>query len=348
MKKILLAIPFFFIFVIFSGCDRDQIIIPVNPPNTSEGVYILSEGLNPGQGMLSFYNITLDSFYTNLMSVPLIYPDGLYIEGNDLYVIEQGNFGSAGNIFHCDTNGNIRNSRSVGTNPFSMTIANNKIYITNGPASNVSVLNRSDLSLITNIEVGFYPQEIITIGNKVFVCNTGFFMGPNDSTVTVIDALSDNVTATITVRRSPSSLAITNDNKLLIGCPGPGINPQGIIYKFDPDNYAKLDSFVIINGFDKDISVDTESNFAYFISGNNSIVRLDLNSKANLIFIPNANPASTFFYGYKYDSKNRNHYIADAATFTINGRIMIFNSNGSLQKTFQTGIAPRRIALKLN
>jgi YVTN family beta-propeller protein len=331
-----------------TGCDRDTIIIPEIPVNTSEGAYVLSEGLIPGSGILSFYNVTVDSFYNNIMNAPLIYPDGLFISGNDLFVVEQGNFGSSGNIFLCDTNGNINNSASAGTNPYSLTIANNKIYLTNGPAGSVSVLNKVDFSFVTNISVGLYPQEKISIGNKIFVCNTGLFAGPKDSTVSVIDALTDQVIFTIRVRYDPSSLEITNDGKLLVSCPGPGINPQGIIYKIDPDNYNKLDSFIISDGVDKDLSVDNESNFVYFISGNNNIVRLDLVSKANGMFIPNSNPASVFYYGYKYASKNRKHYLADASSFVVNGKLLVYNGSGNLEKSFTTGLAPRRIALKLN
>ena len=149
-----------------------------------------------------------------------LFPDGLIFHENHLYVTEQGNFGGSGKIYKLDTLGNVLNSTTVGTNPYSLTISNNKIYITNGPASNVSVLNLSDLSLVTTISVGVYPQEILAINNKVFVANNSLFGGASDSTVSIINAETDLVEHTIIVTKDPSSLAFSNNGFLLIGCPG--------------------------------------------------------------------------------------------------------------------------------
>ena len=334
--------------LLFSSCTRDEIIIP--EPHvvlTTNGAYILSEGgVNPGSSKLSFYSIAKDSFYINIFSSSILglFPSGLIFINNNLFLTEQGNFGSAGKIYKLDTSGTTLLSQVIGTNPYSLAAANNKIYITNGPAGNVSVVDMNSLSLVKNIIVGVYPQEIIAIGSKVFVCNTSLYGGAQDSTVSVIDANSDNVVKTIIVQKDPSSLAITNDNKLLVGCPG----QFGFVYLIDPDTYNKVDSFLSFDGFWKDIAVDSKSDDIFFISNSNNITKINLVSRVSFSIITNPNPSSTLFYGYNYESVNKKHYVCDAKNFTVTGSLNIYNEIGALERIDATGIAPRRIVFKID
>jgi len=351
MKKIFKFLVLILCITYLSGCNRDEIVNPPIDVNALVGAYILSEGGSAvGSSKLSFYNLVSDNFSENIFTPGALglFPDGLINDNGQLFLTEQGNFGSAGKIYKLDSNGLVKDFQSVGTNPYSIASANGKLYLTNGPANNVSVVDKNSLNIITTVNVGLYPQEIISIGNKVFVCNTSVFAGGTDSTVSVIDASSDQVIATIKVRKKPSSLAVTNDEKLLVGCPGSAAT--GIIYKLDPGNYSKLDSFVINNppasGFDKDIAVDRNNNTIYFISFFNNIAKYDMVTRAQSVFINNFNTSDNFYYGYNYDSKNRKHYIANAKNFLVNGSIIVYDANGNITRTYTTGIAPRRIVIK--
>ena len=61
--------------------------------------------------------------------------------------------------------------------------------------------------------------------------------------------------------------------------------------------------------------------------------------------IINANTGSTF-YGYGFDSDDKKHYVLDAKNFTVDGSLYIYDINNSLQRTFATGINPRRVVFK--
>lgn len=334
-----------------SGCNRDEIITPPATVNSSKGAYVLCEGgFNPGTSKLSFYNRTTDSFYISIFNPGNLglSPDGMILNENNLYITEQGNFGSAGKIYKTDTNGTVISSSDVGTNPYSLAISNNKIYITNGPANNVSVIDKNSFAPITTIGTGIYPQEIISIGNKVFVCNTSVFSGTTDSTVTVIDAAIDQVVATIIVRKSPSALAVTTDGKLLVGCPG---NAAGAaVFKIDPNTYNKLDSFTNLGyGFCKDISVMASDKFCY-ISGDiyaeGGIVTYNMNSRTSALTI--SQPATGLNYSLAYDSDAGYIYVGYVPGFTVSGKLIVYNTGG-VQKnefTITNGIAPRRIVVK--
>lgn len=345
-----LVLFIFIMTLVNTGC-RDEIVIPPVAGVSAEGAYVLSEGgFSAGAGKLSFYNLTAGTFAQNIFHPAALglFPDGLAINNSNLYLTEQGNTGAAGKIYKLDSTGLVLTSASVGTNPYSLTITNNKVYLTNGPSGNVSVIKLSDFSNVTTVTVGVYPQEILAVGTKVFVCNTSIFGGATDSTISVIDAESDQVTATIKVRQTPSSLAVTTDGKLLAGCPGDASN--GIIYKIDPVSYQKLDSFIISNGFaigfSGDIAVDKNSSDIYFISYSNNITKLNLSTKTASVFIPNTNTATNYFYGYNFDSKNRKHYLANAGNFTAEGILQIYDALGNNTGNFTAGLFPRRIVIK--
>lgn len=334
--------------IFIQGCYRDEILTPLVPSNQGHklGVYVLSEGsVSSNQSALSFlsfangdfnYNITFPSYLGN-------FPDGLTEYGSSIYVTERGNNGGPGKIYKLDTNGIISASNSIGVNPYSVAGNNGKAYCTNGPDSSVSVIDLNTLAEIKRIKVGLYPQEILALNNRVFVANTKITSGGIDSTVSVINTVTDLQIVRFKVNISPSSLAISKDGFLLVGTSGNG----GMIYKYNPETFIKVDSFYVNSFSVKDINVDYNSNNVYFISNNNSIVQLDVSSKAFTTIITStvANPLS-YVNGYAFDVKNRKHYLADAKDFNSNGYLYKYNSASRIESGYQTGIAPRRILIR--
>lgn len=306
-------------------------------------VYVLSEGgASAGTSTLSMLDAQSNEFTQSIFNPGNIglFPDGLVSFEGNIYITEQGNFGGSGKIYELDSTGTVLKSAVVGTNPYSLAIANNKIYVTNGPAGNVSVLNLNDFSFVKNIKVGAYPQEIISKNNFVFVANNSVWGGASDSTVSVIAADLDSVISTIVVKLNPSSLAISNDDFLLIGCPGN--DSSAVIYKVDLISFAKVDSFSIPGfGFGKDISVDKNSDVIYFKGSTNDIIGLNLLS-GDVNRVVDAQGV-TFTYGYGYDYSNGVHYLLDAKDFSANGSLITYGSDGALLHTYETGIAPRRL-----
>lgn len=324
------------------------LVISLNAQQLSK-VYILSEGgFSAGTSALSLYNNQSNTFTQNIFSPGNLglYPDGLvYYEGN-LYLTEQGSFGGSGKIYKLDTLGTVISSATIESNPYSLAIANNKIYITIGPSSRVTVLNLSDFSFIKNITVGAYPQEILAYNNKVFVANTSVWGGDSDSTVSVIDPSVDLVVATITVKKDPASLAISNDGHLLIGCPGDDV--EGKIFKVDASTYQIVKSYSISQyGFNKDISVEKESDNIFFISSLNDIVKYNLTNGNASVVLSSVYP-NNFYNGYAYDYSTKKHFVLDAKNFAVNGSLTILDSAYSVLGTYQLSIAPRRILFKYN
>jgi len=347
MKKLTMfpVLVFVLVFTLFqfNGCGEETMIPPLYYTVTN-GAYILSEGTNPSNSKLSFYSVDKDTFYQSIYSGSLAFPDGLVFYESDLYLVEQGpTFGGQGKLNQLDSNGGLKfSSIPFGSSPYSIAIAGQRAYITNGPSGSVSVLELSGLTYVQDITVGAYPQEILFTFGKVFVCNTSAFGGNADSTISVIDPNSNTVTQSIILRKDPTSIIrvqINNRVVLYAGCQGGG----GIIYEIDPGTNNKLDSFMLPNGFDKDMSFS--NNYIYFISGSNNIDRLDPIDRSVTTIITNPG-GSSYFYGYGYDDINMRHYVLDAKNFTVDGSLYIYLQNGTLEKTFTTGVGPRRVVFK--
>ncbi|MDZ7624591.1 MAG: T9SS type A sorting domain-containing protein [Ignavibacteriaceae bacterium] len=312
-------------------------------------VYALSEGgFSAGSSKLSVLDVQTNNFTQSIFSPGNIglYPDGLIFHENYLYLTEQGNYLSSGKIYKLDTLGNVINSAVVGTNPYSLTIANSKIYLTNGPASNVTILNLNDFSFIKNVSVGVYPQEIISFNDKIFVANNSLFGGASDSTVSVIDPVLDSVVATIIVKKDPSSFAVSNDNFLFVGCPGD--ENSGKVFKINPVSLEIVESISIpAYGVGKDISVDKNSNDIFLIGYTNDIVKYNLVTQNSSLILSSVFP-NNYYYGYGFDYTKKRHYVLDAKNFTVEGSMLIVDSTSTILSNYATGIAPRRLLFKYN
>ena len=332
MKNTLYLI-LFVLSLLFVSCSSDNAVNPVI--TTSNGVFLLSEGsFSAGSSKLSYYDFSKDSFYVNVVNPYNLgaYPDGMIKHNGSLFITEQGNFGSAGKIYRADLNATILSQQSIGTNPYSLCSSNNKIYVTNGPSSKVLVIDPVSLNVLKEILVGAYPQEIMSYNSKVFVCNTSAYGGASDSTVSVIDAGTDAVVNTLKVDKDPSSLVITNNNKLLVS----SWSASGKIYVFETVTFTLVDSLFSPYGFSKDFSADKNSNDVYFIGYDGDIVKLSMDTKqfSKIISKPAVN---SFIYGYVFDYMSGKHFLADAKDFMSSGSMYIYSANGNLLKqTWQT------------
>ncbi|HRE42031.1 MAG TPA: T9SS type A sorting domain-containing protein [Ignavibacteria bacterium] len=332
IKKFLLV----FISLFLSGTSSAQI----------SKAYVLCEGgFSSNSSRLGMYNILQNNYNGNIFTPGNLglYPDGLIYHQNYLYLLEQGGFGGEGKIHKLDTNGTVVMSRSFGVNPYSLAISNGKIYTTNGSSRKVIVLDLNSFNTVKEITVGVYPQEIVSVGNRVIVANNSLFGGDQDSSISVIDCQNDSAISRVFFRTEVSSLAISNDGKVFIGCSG----DKGRIYKFDPVSLQRLDSFQLSSGFEDDLTADRNSNDVYYINYFNGISKLNLISKQVTDIINNPDPANVYFYGYNYDYSMNKHYVADAKSFVVNGALRIYNSAGVQENSFATGIAPRRIVFNV-
>jgi YVTN family beta-propeller protein len=308
-------------------------------------IYILSEGgFSTGTSRLDRYETSSQTYHSNVFQNGSLglYPDGLLVHGETLYITEQGGFGGTGTIYLADTLGVVQAAADAGINPYMLALHSDKLYITNGPAGLVTVLNAADLSPVTGIGVGVFPQEIVAHGDYVYVANNSLWGGDNDYTVSVIDPATDQVINSVYVGLNPSAIAPLPDGSVLVGVPW--TDSGGKIYRIEPGSFAKTDSFATTDvGFDRDIFVDPDSDHIYFLDAQNGISVLDY---ATGEISKHFQPQGTIYaYGYFYDPLSNRHYIADAKDFAQAGEWRVYDDTGAFLFSHNTAIAPKRMAI---
>src|SRR5690606_7340609 len=115
-----------------------------------------------------------------------------------------------------------------------------KGYVTDWVSNTVAVVNLNSFSITKNIPAGNGPEKMLQIGNQLFVVNSGGF--GIDSTVTVINTVTDAVDTTIVVCHNPNSLQLDGNGDLWTLCGGindwnnPNNNTAGQLVKLQTSN----------------------------------------------------------------------------------------------------------------
>lgn len=155
--------------------------------------------------------------------------------------------------------------------PRFMTVANNKVYVTNWGTTQayVSVYNLSNYDFIKKINIGNGPERIIESNGKLYVSHKGGF-GSNN-VISVIDIATDAVEE-ITVKDTPDEMFIDNNGLLVILCEGKaawtGDETLASIERINMSNNTIQSEITFPNGEHPSLMV-LENNTIYYAVGNN-------------------------------------------------------------------------------
>jgi YVTN family beta-propeller protein len=207
MKKPLLALLSAAVLV---GCNPDRETGPSIPG--SPGVFILSEGqFGKGDGTVSAFGtsskaLLVDAFGTINRNAPLgdVVQDMGVVNGrgyicvnasNKVEVVDAGNFKSISTIR------NIRQPRYfASTSAARGYVTSWRGPYTNYQAGKVMVLDLYSGTVIDSITVGRNPEQLVAFNGMLYVPNS------YDNTVSIIDAATNKVTATVTVGDGPRTV----------------------------------------------------------------------------------------------------------------------------------------------
>lgn len=210
MRNLIRIISCFFLMTLLYNCAQDNYILDeeeegVTNPDGSDikGFYLLNEGnMGSNSATIDFMDLSLG-----------VYRKNIYASANPTMVKELGDVGNDikvyGNKLYAMINVSnfievmdLKTAKHIGTIPLEngryMTFANGRVYATSyaGPATmdpsaplgKVVEIDTINLSIIRQETVGYQPEELEIVGNKLFVANSGGYKAPNyDKTISVID-----------------------------------------------------------------------------------------------------------------------------------------------------------------
>lgn len=204
-------------------------------------------------------------------------------------------------------------------------------------------VDTASLQVVDSVLVGYQPEEIAIIGDRLFVANSGGYRVPNyDNTVSVIDLPTFTLRDTIEVginlhrlRHYGGSLYLTSRGDYYDTPPN--------FYRLSPDTYRVDTLDIPVSEFDiKDSVLYYYTTSWSYLTNSNTIDygKLDLVSGVRSGFSSPATSQISIPYGIRVDPGHDILYLTDAKTYVIPGTVYALSLDGTLLWSTTTGDIP--------
>ena len=372
MKKLIYLL---FTMLLFTACrEDDEIFIPesinVSSPEFTSitGFYLLNEGnMGSNKSTLDYYDYTTGVFTRNIYGyanpdVPKEMGDvgnDIAIYGNRLYAvincsnkIEVMDVATAKRIGQID----IPNCRYI---KFHKGYA----YITSyaGPVEinpdyqqigYVAKVDTASLEVVDRCLVGYQPDGIEIMGDKIYVANSGGYIVPNyENTVSVIDIKSFEEIERIDVAVNLHYVMADNHGCLWISSRGDYYDIPSRLYCYDVRKKRMVTSLDVPVS---DMCIQGDSIYAVSAGWSNvtssynvtySIVDVNLKAKVTDNFITDGTDVKIKMpYGIAVNPITKEIYVTDAKNYVNPGTLYCFDKDGILKWSVRTGDIPAHFA----
>ncbi|MDR1877594.1 MAG: YncE family protein [Flavobacteriaceae bacterium] len=336
----------------------DDIITP--EPGASRGLYILSEGgWGRNEASLTYYDYDSGN-YTNDYFGWVNPNEGVLGDvGNDINIYGSKMYAVINNSNYVEVM-EAKTAKHLGKiqipNCRSVTFDKGYAYVSSfagTPQSNNSQLgtivkiDTTNLSIVNNVSVGYQPEEMTVVNDKLYVANSGGYTPESyDTTVSVIDLSSFQEVKKIDVGANLWKIKADKNNNIWVTSRGNYNDIKPFISIIDPNTDTVIKTITAtITGFDF-----YENNLYYYgtdyDSANktvNSYGIIDINTQNKISsHIMNENTESQIVvpYGIIINPDNGDIFIADARDYQISGKIFCINKNGILKWVRNAGVSP--------
>lgn len=225
-----------------------------------------------------------------------------------------------------------------------------KGYISNGSVEGeLLIFNPANASITGSISVGLGPEQVVSNGQYVFVANSGGWS--TDNTVSVINPLSDQVVATVTVGDRPVALQVDAQNNVWVLCKGEVIydanwneigHTDAELIRIDGSQHAVSAQFTIgVSGDHPEFMASNADRTKLHIV-NGALVTADVN--LGTIYagpIENGN-----FRAVGVNSATGEIYLSSTTDFITNDQVFVYGPQGNLRRTLNVGIAVRSMTFR--
>ena len=335
---------------VMQGCKKDdpKLVAATAGGAYDSGVFVACEGpFGSGTGTVSFYNRTTGAVSNDIFQSANTFPLGNVVQSVNIYngkgyvvvnnagkieVVTANDFKSVGSI------------TGLNSPRYFLGITSAKGYVSEWGTTGgtVRVINLSNNSISSTINVGNGAENMVMVNNNVYVACSGGFV--NDSIVTVINSTTDAVVTTINVGPNPGDIKVDANGKIWVLCGGQwngsftSLDKTGKLVRINPSNNTVEQTFTFSStlSMPSNLAINSAKNkLFYTYQGkiyNHDITALNLSSMGLV---------DRSFYGLGFDPVNDYLYAADAGNFSSNGKVVRYNgSTGSKVDSFAVGIIP--------
>lgn len=382
MKRILYYIlPLLMI----SACRQDVMIVPMEKTDTggktvkSEiiGMYLLNEG-NMGSN-----KSTLDYLDLSGSDSTVHYYRNIYSERNPNTVMSLGDVGNDCQIYGSRLWLVINCSNKVEVARASDAIRTGKVDIpncryvsfkdqyayvssyvgsvysgSNSPLGSVYKVDTLTLQKVDSCSVGYQPEEIAIIGNKLYVANSGGYQGMTgqgyESTISVIDLESMQEVDKVEVAPNLHHLKADKYNQLWVTARGNYMDEESSIWWLEPDANGKMKIGGHIDQPVSDLCIVGDSLYFYGsqwseVTMTNTVTYGIINVRTHQIVSNQLSDAPEISkirmpYGIIVNPIHRDFYLMDAKNYVSSGELLHFLPDGTFDWKVKTGDIPAHAA----
>ena len=361
--------------VLCTGCRTDE---PITPPEEEQkgdttqteiiGFYLLNEGnMGSNKATLDYYDYRTATYRRNIYAeanpdVPKELGDvgnDLQIYGGRLYaVINCSNKVEVLDVGTCRRIGqvDIPNCRYIAFD-------GQYAYVTSyaGPVSldashaqigYVARFDTATLQIDATCIVGYQPDELAVVGNKLYVANSGGYMMPDyDSTLSVIDLTTFREIKRITVAKNLHRVRADKYGQLWVSSRGDYYDTPAKLYCI---NTASDEVTASLNVAASDLDIVGDSLYACatawdYIEMDDKISYSIINVRTREVVCDNFITDGTEQqidkpYGIKVNPVTREIFVTDAKNYVYPGALHCYSPDGVRKWSVQTGDIPAHMA----
>lgn len=333
------------------SCKKKNVEEPDVPNHLKSGILVLNEGLfNQNNSTLGWYNLSDDTYSTNFFEQKT--NRSLGDTGNDMkryggkiYVIV--NVSSTVEILDAFSGASLKQiqmvSNGVSKQPRYITFHGSKAYISCYDGF-VDVLDTTSLAILQRIPVGANPEELTVSNGKLFVANSGGLNFPQvDSTVSIINLSTNQEVSRITVGQNPGSIQTDSDGDVYVVSRGNSTNIPSRMHRINANTNTLEETFSF--NASSIASFNNQFLITSFSGGQASVFLFNTQNET----VVNSNFLAMSLVekinGIYYDPNTNKIYVFDAKNYTVTGKIHVFSSNGSFEKSYSVGLNPCKIII---
>lgn len=333
--------------IALASCHKDKQITKSDKPTAQRaGIYILNQGgFGDNNSTLTYYDYTTKQLTPDLFSKANA-DSVLGDVGNDL-----GIYGSKMYIVVNNSNKvdvvNAKTSKLIKEISLSqcrsVVFYKNNAFVTSYDGT-VAVIDTASLSITQHITVGRNPEQMVIVGTKLYVANSGGLdFGNPDTTISVVDLNTLTETKKIPVIADPVSLSADAYGHVYVLSLGDFNTIAGGLTVIDDNTNTVLSKPAASLGYN--VPMAAQGDYVYYATADNKIAMFDAKTQTLLRanFITDGTTITTP-YAVAADGTTGEVFVTDAVDYTSNGILYAFDKTGKKEYQLTVGVCPGKIA----
>ena len=370
--------PLLLFAALFSSCRQEEVIHGSSSSNVGkpvyseiEGFYLLNEGnMGLNKSSLDYYDATTATYHRNI-----------YAERNPNVVKELGDVGNDLQIYgsklyaviNCSHKMEVMNADDA-TRVAKIDIPNCRyvvghkgyVYVSSyvgpvqidptAPKGAVFKVDTLTMNVVGNVEVGYQPEEMSVIGNKLYVANSGGYrIGNYENTVSVIDLDKFEVCDVLELEgvQNLHRMDVDSKGRLWVSSRGDYYGSVSTLVVVDPQSRKILKNMNIPVS-----NMWVDDDVAYIISSEYSKVTeteeityakvdmLNMEILSRQLITDGTDKKIKIPYGIAVNPVTKDIYITDAKSYVVSGTLYCFDKNGVKLWQQTAGQIPNSFAFK--